>query len=576
MKNIILAITIIFFVNANANATVRLPKIFGDSMVLQRGVALPVWGWADKNENISVSFNNQHKQTKAGKDGKWKVSLDPEKEGGPYVLTVKGKNIIVFNDVLVGDVWICSGQSNMEFTVNETRNASVEMAEANYPFIRHVDIANAISEKPLDDVSKTNGWQAAIGNDIAEFTAVGYFFGRELYKQLHIPIGLINTTWGGTDVETWTSKEALLASDEFKEMMKNTRTLNIDSINKMRKELLLKNIQKLQGDFQGNVSDASWKELSFDDSRWPVMKLPGLWEERGLDDLDGVVWFRKTIDVPAGDAGKAATISLSVIDDNDESYLNGVRIGSTKGYNIKRVYQVPAGVLKEGKNVVAVRVEDTGGGGGIWGDSTDLTFSVDRKTQSLKGPWLFQVQSILHNGSFNNPNSFPSLLYNAMINPLINFPIKGATWYQGENNASRAFQYRKAFPLMITDWRAKWKEGDFPFYFVQLAGFNAGDGNSKNGSTWAELREAQAKTLSLPNTGMAVTMDIGEEKDIHPKNKQDVGKRLAAVALNKTYGMQNVYNGPQYKSMKVEGNKAIIAFNKTGGDLIYTAIYTAI
>jgi sialate O-acetylesterase len=449
----------------------------------------------------------------------------------------------------------------------------VEMADANYPFIRHVDIANAISDKPLEDVSKTNGWQAAIGSDIAEFTAVGYFFARELYKQLHVPIGLVNTTWGGTDVETWTSKEALLASDEFKEMMKNARTLNIDSINKMRKELLLKNIQKLQGDFQGNVSDVSWKEPSFDDSRWPEMKIPGLWEERGLADLDGIVWFRKTIDVNAADAGKAATISLSVIDDNDESYLNGVKIGATKGYNIKRVYQVPAGILKEGKNVIAVRVEDTGGGGGIWGDSTDLTFSVDRKTQSLKGPWLFQVQSILNNGSFNNPNSFPSLLYNAMINPLINFPIKGAIWYQGENNASRAFQYRKAFPLMITDWRAKWKEGDFPFYFVQLAGFNAANGNSKNGSTWAELREAQAKTLSLPNTGMAVTADIGEEKDIHPKNKQDVGKRLAVVALNKTYGMQNVYNGPQYKSMKVEGNKVVIDFNKTGGDLFTNDVY---
>lgn len=567
MKNIFLFITIILLVNLKVCATIQLPKIFGDSMVLQRGVAIPVWGWADKNEKILVSFNNQHKQTKAGNDGRWKINLDPEKEGGPYLLTIKGKNTIVFNNVLVGDVWVCSGQSNMEFTVDEAKNASAEIAEANYPDIRHVDIANAVSDKPLEDVSKTSGWQAAIGANIAHFTAVGYFFARELYRQLHVPVGLINTTWGGTDVETWTSKEAMQDNDEFKEMMEKFRTLNIDSITKMRKELLLKNIQKVQNDFSNNAPDVSWKEISFDDSKWPQMKLPGLWEEQGLNDLDGIVWFRKTLDIPDDEAGKPAEISLAMIDDNDESYINGVKIGSTKGYNIKRIYQIPAGVLKEGKNVIAVRVEDTGGGGGIWGDSADLKFAVDKKTQSLKGSWLFQVQSILGNGSYINPNSFPSLLYNAMINPLIRFPIKGAIWYQGENNASRAFQYRKAFPLMITDWRKQWKEGDFPFYFVQLAGFNAANGNSKNGSTWAELREAQARTLSLPNTGMAVTMDIGEEKDIHPKNKQDVGKRLAAVALNKTYGKGNVYNGPQYQSMKVEGNKVMLSFNKAGGDL---------
>jgi sialate O-acetylesterase len=567
MKNFFLVVTILLLVNLNVCATIRLPKIFGDSMVLQRGVAIPVWGWADKNEKILVSFNNQHKQTKAGRDGRWKISLEPEKEGGPYILTVKGKNTIVFNSVLVGDVWICSGQSNMEFTVNEGRNASAEIAEANYPLIRQVDIENAVSDKPLEDVSKTSGWQAATGTNIAGFTAVGYFFARELYRQLHIPIGLINTTWGGTDVETWTSIEALHSSDEFKEMMEKVRTLNVDSITKMRKESLLKNIQKLQGSFSDSVSDVSWKEVSFDDSKWPSMKLPVLWEEQGLNDLDGIVWFRKTVDIPAADAGKPAEISLAMIDDNDESYVNGVKIGSTNGYNTKRIYQVPAGVLKEGKNVIAVRVEDTGGGGGIWGDSTDLTLTVDKKVQSLKGGWAFQVQSMLKNGSFADPNSFPALLYNAMINPLIKFPIKGATWYQGENNASRAFQYRKAFPLMITDWRKQWKEGDFPFYFVQLAGYNSGNGNSKNGSTWAELREAQTLTLSLPNTGMAVTLDIGEEKDIHPKNKQDVGKRLAAVALNKTYRKENVYNGPRYQSMKVEGNKVILTFNKPGGDL---------
>ena len=349
MKNIFSAITIMLLVNLNVCASIRLPKIFGDSMVLQRGVAIPVWGWANKNQKILVSFNNQHKQTKAGSDGRWKINLEPEKEGGPYMLTIKGENTIVINDVLVGDVWVCSGQSNMEFTVDEARNAPVEIAEANYPYIRHIDIANAVSDKPLEDVSKTGGWQAATGGNIGNFTAVGYFFARELYRQLHVPVGLINTTWGGTDVETWISKEALQSSDEFKEMVKKFRTLNIDSMTKIRRDLLVKNIQKVQGNFSGNVPDTSWKEISFDDSKWPQMKLPGLWEEQGLNDLDGIVWFRKTLDIPAADAGKPAEISLAMIDDNDESYVNGIKIGSTKGYNIKRMYQVPAGILKEGK-----------------------------------------------------------------------------------------------------------------------------------------------------------------------------------------------------------------------------------
>ena len=567
MKNIFLVITIMLLINLTVCATVRLPKIFGDSMVLQRGTVIPVWGWADKNEKIIVSFNNQVKQTKAGNNGRWNINLDPEKEGGPYMLTIKGKNTIVINNVLIGDVWICSGQSNMEFALSGANNATAEVAAADYPFIRHIKIGNAVSSSPLEDVGKTSGWQAATGANTANFTAVGYFFARELYQQLHIPIGLINTTWGGTDVETWTSREAMENSDEFKDIMKEFQTFNPDSIAKIHREALIKNIQKLQGNFSDNTSALSWNDLSFNDSNWPHMQLPGLWEQQGLNDLDGIVWFRKTFNISADDAGKPAEISLAMIDDNDETYVNGTKVGGTKGYDIKRMYQIPAGVLKEGKNVISIRVEDSGGGGGVYGDSSDLKLTVNKNIQSLKGDWLFQVQSMLNNRSYLNPNSSPTLLYNAMINPLIHFPIKGVIWYQGENNASRAFQYRKAFPLMITDWRRQWKEGDFPFYFVQLAGYNSANGNSKNGSSWAELREAQTRTLSLPNTGMAVTTDIGEEKDIHPKNKQDVGKRLAALALNKTYGKENAYCGPQYQSMKVEGNKVILSFNKMGGDL---------
>jgi sialate O-acetylesterase len=296
--------------------------------------------------------------------------------------------------------------------------------------------------------------------------------------------------------------------------------------------------------------------------------LPSLWEQKQLGDLDGVVWFRKTINVSAADAGKEATLELAMIDDNDVTYVNSAKVGATNSYNAYRKYTIPTGILKEGKNVIAVRVEDTGGGGGIYGEASDMKLTIGANVMSLAGDWSFKVEEIFGDANSVGPNSYPTLLFNAMVNPLIPYAIEGAIWYQGEANAGRAFQYRKAFPLMISDWRKRWNEGDFPFYFVQLASFNAANGNSKNGSTWAELREAQTTTLSLPNTGMAVTTDIGNSTDIHPKDKQDVGQRLAAIALHNVYKKDIVYSGPIYKSIKVEGTKASIYFTNIGSGLI--------
>ncbi|MBT1701430.1 sialate O-acetylesterase, partial [Fulvivirgaceae bacterium PWU4] len=276
----------------------------------------------------------------------------------------------------------------------------------------------------------------------------------------------------------------------------------------------------------------------------------------------------RTFTGSAADAGKEATLELAMIDDSDETYVNGVRAGSTRGYSEKRIYRIPAGILKEGNNVVAVRVEDTGGGGGIYGDESQVRIVTGSTSQPLAGDWSFRVETISKRAATVGPNSYPTLLFNAMINPLLLLGIKGALWYQGESNAGRAYQYRKAFPLMITDWRKRWAQGDFPFYFVQLASFNASHGTSATGSTWAELREAQTMTLSLPNTGMAVTTDIGDANDIHPRNKQDVGKRLAALALARTYGKSGVDSGPVYKSMEVKGDKVIVTFSNTGGGLV--------
>jgi len=551
-------------------ANVIVPKIFGNNMVLQRNKQIPVWGWADPNEKITVRFNRQVKSVTADKNGNWRINLDKEMAGGPYQLSIKGKNTVAFSNVLVGEVWICSGQSNMEMPIagwGKINNYEQEIAAANYPQIRHIKIPNTVNTKPQNDIEKGE-WKICSPATAGDFTAAGYFFARELYDQLKIPIGLINTSWGGTHVETWTSREGFEGSEEFKNMIAQMPSLNLDSLAAIRKEAVMKKIETLQGSLPSQGQTAAWNSIDFDDSKWPQMQLPSLWEQRQLGDLDGVVWFRKTIDVPANDGGKEATLELAMIDDNDVTYLNGIKVGETNSYNQHRKYSVPAGILKAGKNVIAVRVEDTGGGGGIYGDKEGMKLTVGDDITSLAGNWGFDVEQIYGSASSVGPNSYPTLLFNAMVNPLIPFAFEGVIWYQGESNAGRAYQYRKAFPLLITDWRKHWAAGDFPFYFVQLASFNSAGGNSKIGSTWAELREAQTMTLSLPNTGMAVTTDIGNPTDIHPKNKQDVGKRLAAIALHNVYGKNVVFSGPMYKSMKVQGSSIIINFANVGSGLM--------
>lgn len=563
MKKILPALLLIILLK-DASAQLRTPHIFGDSMVLQRDNPIPVWGWAAKGEKVTVQFHDQTKTAVAGADGNWRVNLDPEKAGGPYRLLVKSSTQIEYKDVLVGDVWICSGQSNMEWPVAFVHNSEAEIALANYPTIRQHKIPNTIAVDPATDTRAGNGWHSANPAQVGSFTAVGYFFARNLQQALKIPIGLINTSWGGTDVETWTSREAFESSEEFKDLYQGIRRVNLDSIAAAKKQQTVARIQKIQGVLPAEAAIASWKESGFNDQSWPEMKLPGLWESQGLPDLDGIVWLRKTITLTAEQAANGADLLLNMIDDKDETYVNGVKVGSTNGYNLKRVYLVPPGIFKEGTNTIAIRVEDTGGGGGLYGDASELALICKGSTVTLGGVWKFQVASVTQSSAVG-PNSFPSLLFNAMVHPLIPYAIKGAIWYQGESNAGRAYQYRKAFPLMINDWRSRWKQGDFPFYFVQLSSFNSANGNSQQGSTWAELREAQTMTLSLPKTGMAVTTDIGNAKDIHPRNKQDVGKRLAWVALHHTYGKQVAFSGPVYQSMKVTGNEVVVSFTHEEG-----------
>jgi sialate O-acetylesterase len=554
---------ILLMLSIVANANVRMPLLFSDGMVLQRNKQIPVWGWADANEKVFIHFNKQTKTIQADKNGKWMISLNAEKAGGPFELTISGKNNIVIKDVLIGEVWICSGQSNMEFQMYKLPDFETQKEQPNEPMIRQFGVAQDLSGSPKEHL-KEGKWTVCNKENIKDFTAVGYFFAKKLYAELKIPIGIINTSWGGTNVETWTSREAFEKSDEFKGMIASVPSVNMDAIFETYKKSLLDNIKKIQG-FE--VTDANQDQFAtpdFKDAGWPEIKVPSLWENQQIGNIDGIVWMRKTIVLSADQAKKEAVLYLSKVDDEDQTYVNGVQVGTNNIWDVKRVYKIPAGVLKEGTNVIAVRISDYSGGGGIYGDPADLKIDFKDSNVPLDGLWKFNVVQVKIAIS---PNSYPSLLYNAMVNPLIPYAFQGVLWYQGEANVWRAKEYKKAFPLMINDWRTKWKQGDFPFYFVQLSTFNEFNGNSKVGSRWAELREAQTETLKLANTGMAVTTDIGNAKDIHPTNKKDVGLRLAAIALNNVYGKKMICNGPMYKSMEINGNQIILTFDKIGSGL---------
>ena len=546
-------------------AEVTLASLFSDNMVLQRDAKIPIWGWASSEEKITVLFHNQQKSITADQSGKWIVYLDKEEAGGPFTLVVKGENTLQINNILVGEVWICSGQSNMEWIVGQSDNAENEIASANYPTIRHIKIPKAINSLPSSKFATTT-WEVCSPKTVENFTAVGYYYAKELNQQLQVPIGLINATWGGTNIETWMSKEGFETDAEFKEVIQTMPQINIDSLLKVKIESNKREIESIQKAALNPEKASAFNRFDFDDSQWPTLQQPGFWEQQQLVNLDGVVWLRKEFIIKK--VNGPITLEIPAIDDNDVTYVNGVKIGETNGWDIKRVYQIPAEILKKGKNSIAIRVEDNGSGGGIHGLESELKIIQKKTIIPLNGKWKFQVESIKDK---LNENDFPSLCYNAMIQPLVPFAFKGVIWYQGESNASRAYQYRKAFPLLIQDWRQKW-QNDFPFYFVQLATFKT-PGNSNEGCEWAELREAQSQTLSIKNTGMIVTTDIGNPTDIHPRNKTTVGKRLAAVALTNSY-QKNIYNtGPTFHSFQKKDNELLITFDFIGKGLSTTNEY---
>ncbi|MBN2699178.1 MAG: 9-O-acetylesterase [Bacteroidales bacterium] len=551
-------------------AEVKLPKIIGSHMVVQRDQPVRIWGWADKNERIQVRFNGQLLNTKAGNTGEWMVTFQPMEAGGPFEMVIQGRNKIVLEDILIGDIWICSGQSNMEWQVANSNNAEQEIAYAGYPEIRLFDVPHNIQFAPVDDIPGGR-WDACSPETVGNFSAVGYFFGRTIHRELGVPIGLIGSNWGGTNIETWMSREAVVADQDLLNLYMEMEGKDFEEMARQKREAMLKVAGKYAGKGKGIVDGQPvWAEHDLDISDWDVMKLPCLWETSLLPGVDGIVWFRREIYLSGQETGKQAVLHLGPVDDSDRTWVNGILVGETvQKYNQPREYVLKPGLLKPGMNTITVRVEDTGGGGGIYGDPEQLRLVTEAGEINLSGDWFFRVsdEDFSQDNSLMNPNDYPTLLFNGMIHPITKFASRGVIWYQGESNTHAPDKYRQWFPAMILDWRRAWDNPDLGFYFVQLANYMQPD-EEPSESNWAELREAQLEALRLPSTGVAVTIDIGEADDIHPRNKQDVGYRLALSALHGTYGRKLIHSGPVFHSMDIEGAAVFLNFDHTGDGLL--------
>jgi sialate O-acetylesterase len=598
MKSAILFLMLLFFMQVvnGQGKFIRMPAIFSDNMVLQQKSEVNFWGKALPGEKVLIESGfSQKRQTVVQKDSIWKTSLKTPKAGGPYVVNIRiGDSIIVYKNVMIGEVWLCSGQSNMEMPLtgwpprDTITNSAEEIKNASNNNIRLFTVARAYSNIP--EFNCDGSWVESSPETAAKFSATAYFFGKKLYNELRVPIGLISSNWGGTAVESWISKKYLRSQPEYLPVINKIDSSGegIKKVNAWLKNFPVIDMTKIQGENKWEVLDFNDKECSlptFDDSRWPEMKLPAYFETI-LGEFDGVVWFRKKIEIPSGWLNKDLAIELGPIDDMDATFINGIKVGGYEKegfWQANRIYNVPAEMVTDTTLVIAVRVIDLQGGGGIYGAKEKLKIYLKNSSEkiSLNGGWKYLPVAEYSNSKFfvfgpkdeiylTKPKLafylsayVPTTLFNGMISPLIPYTIKGVIWYQGEANTGEPEKYRNLFSLMIKNWREDWGEGNFPFYFVQIAPYDYGKQTRSE-----RLREAQLFSLSVPNTGMAVTMDIGNPSNIHPADKKDVGCRLAYWALAKNYDKKVYYSGPIYKSMKISKDKIILSFDYADGGLV--------
>ncbi|GHA36843.1 9-O-acetylesterase [Salinimicrobium marinum] len=546
---------------------VKLPKLINDGMVLQRNSDIKIWGWASKEESISIFFLDKEYNTVADNNGKWSVSLNDLKAGGPFQMQIKGSNSIQLEDIYIGDVWLASGQSNMEIPMGRVSPLyPEEIAKASNEAIRFFEVPKTFDFNEAKEDLEGGEWVPVAANTIEKLSAVAYFFAKDLYAEYDIPIGIINSALGGSPAEAWISEEALKEfpehhAESLKYQSKELRD-SIETADQTRIGKWYSDIQKKDKGVEEN-----WKAAEIDDSSWKTMDIPGYWADTEFGPKNGVVWFRKTINLQDNWTQGATKLLLGRIVDADSVFVNGKFVGNTTYQYPPRRYEIPEGVLKSGENTISIRIINESGRGGFV-EEKEYKLISGEKEMDLTGTWKFKLGAEmprLQGQTFIRWK--PVGLYNAMINPLTDYSINGVIWYQGESNADTPWEYEALMTSLIKDWRNKWNQEDLPFLYVQLANFMESK-DQPGDSNWARLRDAQLKTLAVPHTGMAVAIDVGEANDIHPLNKKDVGERLARAAKNVAYGEDIVPAGPLFKSFKKEGDSIVISFKNTGGGLV--------
>ena len=574
MKNqarICLIVILATCIPINLGAQVRLPRLVSDGMIIQRDINAKIWGWAAPGEDIKVSFAGNEYTAKADASGEWMIKLSPLQAGGPYTMQIQASNSITISDIMAGDVWLCSGQSNMELPVRRVRPLyEKEIAASENNNIRAFTVPKNYSFKEVWKDLPSGRWVAASPETVPDFSATAWFFARELYNTYKVPIGLLTSAFGGSPAEAWLSEGSLKEFPAFYDELQRCKS---DSLIKAIAAADQKRIQAWYNELAHKDAGYStpgmkWTDPELDTDDWENVTIPGYWSAiAGLKGVNGVVWFRKEIDIPASAAGLPGKLNLGRIVDADSAFINGIFIGTVSYQYPPRWYTIPEGTLKEGVNVLTVRVISNAGDGGFVPDKTyELTAGNFRI--SLEGKWKYRIGAVMPPlGGQTFFGYKPGGLYNAMLAPLLNYGIKGILWYQGESNAGRPDEYRRLLPALINDWREHFAQGVVPFLVVQLPNF-MDPVEIPSESSWALMREAQEEALKLPATGLAVTIDIGEWNDIHPLNKMDVGKRLALVARKVAYGDDSiVFSGPTYKTMTVKGRRVILTFDNTGSGL---------
>ena len=541
--------------------------LFGDDMVLQRGKPDTIWGWSDPGDKIQVQFADKSATGIAGADRRWQVKIDPPPAGGPYTMKITGAKTVELHNVMVGDVWLCSGQSNMQFGLRGALNGDAEVQAANYPEIRFFTVRQRSAYHPVD--APAGSWNVVTPATAGRLAAVAYYFARRVQKDIHVPIGLIVDAVGGTPAESWTSAAALRQLGDFEVPLAELQRVSAEHGPEYGNYVMHWYDQYDVG------QKANWAAPDFDDSNWKSVDVPGGFAELGVPDTPAVVYFRKEITLPDPLPAGRASLLLGIIDKMDTAFVNGKQVGGSAWVENPRAYPMFPGVLKPGKNLITIRVFKTTPEGGFLSKPENLRLNLgDGTSIPLAGKWKAKVSVDARPPhplpiSYQNWPVMPSVLYEGMIAPLEPLSLTGAIWYQGEENSERAYEYRKVLPAMIADWRRGFGQGDFPFYIVQLPGYKPRSEVPVDGDPWAETREAQALTVAkVPNTCLAVVIDTGEADNIHPKEKIPAGDRLALCALAKQYGEKVPYQGPTLKSAEPVAGAIRLHFSHTDGGLV--------